>query len=160
MTINLGLFDSCCKIVILCLFFSAVFVFAQTGNIDPVNKWAWSTTTGWINFRPANSCVTVFLDHLEGCVWGENIGWIRMGTHTGGSPHPYGNTSNAYYGVNIDPTGQMSGYAWSTNTGSDFLRITETMIPARGSATMGASYQYIDRPEKTAIMYIDRKTSV
>jgi hypothetical protein len=41
-----------------------------------------------------------------------------MGTHTGGSPHTYGNSSAADYGVNRDFfTGELSGYAWGTNVG-------------------------------------------
>ena len=45
---------------------------AATGNIDPVNKWAWGTNVGWINFRPEHGGVTVCSDHLEGYAWGEN----------------------------------------------------------------------------------------
>lgn len=90
---------------------------AQTGNIDPVYKWAWGTNIGWINFNPTHGGVTVYEDHLEGYAWGENVGWIRMGTHTGGGAHTYGNTSNTDYGVNRDGSGNLSGYAWGTNVG-------------------------------------------
>ena len=90
---------------------------AATGNIDPVNKWAWDTNVGWINFAPAHGGVTVYADHLEGYAWAENIGWIRLGSHIGGGSHTYGNTSHDDYGVNYDGAGQLSGYAWSTNAG-------------------------------------------
>jgi len=93
---------------------------ALGSNIDPLDRWAWSTNAGWINFRPAcNACegVTVYADHLEGYAWGENIGWIRMGTHIGGGLHTYGNTTATDYGVNRDLAGKLSGYAWSTNVG-------------------------------------------
>ena len=90
---------------------------AQTGNIDPTNKWAWGTNVGWINFRPSDGGVTVYSDHLEGYAWAENIGWIRLGTHTGGGAHTYGNTSHTDYGVNHDGSGNLSGYAWGTNVG-------------------------------------------
>ena len=56
-------------------------------------------------------------DHLEGYAWGENIGWIRLGTHEGGGAHTYGNTSATDYGVNNDGIGNLSGYAWSINAG-------------------------------------------
>jgi hypothetical protein len=39
------------------------------GNISPVDKWAWSTNAGWINFAPTcTGCqgVSVYADHLEG----------------------------------------------------------------------------------------------
>jgi hypothetical protein len=90
------------------------------GNIDPVDKWAWSTNAGWINFAAAcTGCegVSVYTDHLEGYAWGENIGWIRLGTHTGGGAHTHGNTSATDYGVNRDASGNLSGYAWGTNVG-------------------------------------------
>jgi hypothetical protein len=87
------------------------------GSIDPTNKWAWSTNSGWINFAPDNGGVTVYVDHLEGYAWGENIGWIRLGAHTGGSPHTYANDTADNYGVNNDGVGNLSGYAWSTNAG-------------------------------------------
>jgi len=90
------------------------------GNIDPLDKWAWSTNAGWIDFNPiCDRCdgVTVYPDHLEGHAWGENIGWIRLGTHTGGGAYTYSNTSASDYGVNRDNSGNLSGYAWSTNVG-------------------------------------------
>ncbi len=94
------------------------------GTVDLVDKWAWSTNAGWINFYPVcDGCegVAVYTDHLEGYAWGENIGWIRLGTHTGGGSHTYLNTSEANYGVNIDGTGEppypLDGYAWGTNVG-------------------------------------------
>jgi hypothetical protein len=104
--------------MIAVLFGSAAVVMG--GNIDPVDKWAWSTNAGWINFEPnCTGCegVTVYSDHLEGYAWGENIGWIRLGTHTGGGAHTYANTTAGNYGVNCDLSGNLSGYAWGTNVG-------------------------------------------
>jgi hypothetical protein len=109
---------------------------AATGDIDPVNKWAWGTNVGWINFRPEHGGVTVYPDHLEGYAWGENIGWIRLGTHTGGGTHHYDNTSNTDYGVNRDASGHLSGYAWNTNVGWINFSPTHggvTIDPATGS---------------------------
>jgi hypothetical protein len=90
------------------------------GNIDPAEKWAWSTNAGWINFAPTcTGCqgVTVHADHLEGYAWGENIGWIRLGSDGGGGTPYYANTSPTDYGVNRDTSGNLSGYAWGTNVG-------------------------------------------
>ncbi len=44
-------------------------------------------------------------------------GWIRIGTHSGGGKHPYANTSNCDYGVNVDGNGNLSGYVCGTNVG-------------------------------------------
>jgi hypothetical protein len=86
-------------------------------NIDPVDKWAWSSNAGWINFNPTHGNVMVYLDHLEGYAWAENLGWIRLGSYSGAMGHTYANTSPDNYGVNHDGAGKLSGYAWGTNVG-------------------------------------------
>ena len=119
--------------IVLCLVGVA---YAASGNIDPDNKWAWSTNAGWINFDPTHGGVTVYADHLEGYAWGENIGWIRLGSHTGGGAHHYDNTTKDNYGVNRNGSGNLSGYAWSTNVGWINFNPTHggvTIDPATGS---------------------------
>ena len=86
-------------------------------NIDPVDKWAWSTNTGWVNFNPTYGNVMVYSDHLEGYAWAENTGWIRLGSYSGATAHTYANTSPDDYGVNHDGMGNLSGHAWGTNVG-------------------------------------------
>ena len=98
------------------LLFPAAAVQAQTGNIYPDAKFAWSENAGWLNFRPTHGGVAVYDDHLEGYAWAENIGWVRLGSYTGGGAHPYANTSATDYGVN-NASGVLSGYAWSENAG-------------------------------------------
>jgi hypothetical protein len=120
-------------VVVLCLVPVAQ---AAAGNIDAVDKWAWGTNVGWINFRPTHGGVTVYDDHLEGCAWGENVGWIRLGTHTGGSPYTYANTTKDNYGVNRDANGNLSGYAWGTNVGWINFNPSDSQVttdPATGS---------------------------
>jgi len=85
-------------------------------NIDSIDKYAWSTNSGWVNHNDTNGGVTVYDDHLEGYAWAENVGWIRLGTYTDGNTHTYTNTSTDY-GINNDGSGNLSGYAWSSNVG-------------------------------------------
>ncbi len=94
----------------------AVGVAYAAANIDGTNKWAYGTNIGWLNFAPSHGGgVTVYTDHLEGYVWAENIGWIRL--NSDGTP-PYANDSASNYGVNYNnTTGELSGYAWGTNIG-------------------------------------------
>lgn len=88
------------------------------GNINPINKWAWSTNSGWLNFNPTAAAVRVCRDHLEGFAWAENLGWIRLGTFNSVCTlHTYSNTTTADYGINRDSSGKLSGNAWSTNAG-------------------------------------------
>ncbi len=86
------------------------------GNISATDKYAWSETSGWLNFAPSGGGVTVYPDHLEGYVWQENIGWIKVGSHTGGGVFTYGNATNTNWGVNRAGT-VLSGFAWSETAG-------------------------------------------
>ena len=54
---------------------------AINSNIDLINKYAWGTNIGWLNFSPIHGGATVFNDHLEGFAWAENVGWIRLGVN-------------------------------------------------------------------------------
>ncbi|MFK5970652.1 MAG: hypothetical protein QM487_11105 [Candidatus Marithrix sp.] len=56
-------------------------------NIDVNNKYAWSSTSGWINFRPTHGGVTIYPDHLEGYAFAANIGWIKLGSYNKGDKH-------------------------------------------------------------------------
>ncbi|TVQ95314.1 MAG: hypothetical protein EA399_18340, partial [Desulfovibrionales bacterium] len=101
--------------VTLCICFWAGLALGQ--GIDPDHRFAWSENTGWQNWHsPPHGQVAVYTSHLEGYVWAENIGWIRLGTHTGGGTHTYANTDETNYGVNRTGN-QLSGFAWGENIG-------------------------------------------
>jgi hypothetical protein len=85
---------------------------------------------GWINFAPTHGGVKVYDDHLEGYAWGENTGWIRLGSDGGGGSPYYANTTKDDYGVNRDSDGSLSGYAWGTNVG--WINFS----PAHGAVTI------------------------
>ncbi len=100
------------------LFFAASPCLAVSSYcVDNTRKWACAENAGWINHNPSHRVVCVYSDHLEGYAWSENVGWIRLGTYTGGGAHTYLNTTNTNYGVNADSSGNLSGYAWSANAG-------------------------------------------
>jgi len=84
---------------------------------NSTNKYAWSENAGWLNFKPNQSQVIIYDDHLEGHVWAENIGWISMGSYSAGGAHTYLNDAADTFGVNHDGNGHLSGYAWSENVG-------------------------------------------
>ena len=87
---------------------------ADTGNIDPTDKWAWGEEIGWSNFRPPVAGATVAYDGVYGYIWHENIGWVKLAYD---SHPPYENTSNTDWGVNNDGDGNLSGYGWSERAG-------------------------------------------
>ncbi len=87
-------------------------------NIDPAEKFAWSSQTGWQNWAPTHGGgVTVVKSgangYISGYVWAENVGWIKLGSGTG----PYANSDATNWGVNMDASGKLSGYAWSSHVG-------------------------------------------
>ena len=105
------------QMFVLMILLLSVFTSAFCSNIDSVDKWAWGTNAGWINFSPTHADVNVWVDHLEGYIYGENSGWIRLGTYTDGGAHTYTNDAAGNYGVNNNGSGTLSGLAWSTNAG-------------------------------------------
>ena len=101
------------------LLFSALLVFttcsvSSAGYISTTNKYAWSETAGWTNFRPLFGEVTVNSSYLSGYVWQQNLGWLKLGATGSG---PYQNSTATNWGVNRDSAGTLSGYAWSEGWG-------------------------------------------
>jgi len=106
------------RVVLLAAAALAIFrVAAVAANIDPADKYAWSSHAGWQNFSPTHGGATVIKNgansYLTGYVWTENAGWIKLGSGTG----PYANTGPSDWGVNMDASGNLSGYAWSSHFG-------------------------------------------
>jgi|GEM_PF-2305682 len=87
---------------------------ADEGNISPGDKYGWSESTGWVNFRPTHGGVTVHDTFLSGYAWSGNIGWIKLGN---GNAGPYLNSDARNWGVNKDSSGNLSGCAWSEAAG-------------------------------------------
>ena len=83
---KLNLHVRCFILVALFLVCLVGIIQAQTGNIDPTDKWAWGTNVGWVNFDPNVPGDTndygVKIDsegNFFGWAWGENVGWINFG---------------------------------------------------------------------------------
>lgn len=111
---------------LICLgLFSLQPAWASEGNIDSADKYAWSETAGWLDFRPEQAGVAVHDTYLSGYAWAENIGWIKLGSGSG----PYGNTSSTDWGVNRNTgTGALSGYAWSEIAGWINFASTQSQV--------------------------------
>lgn len=137
---------------------ASLLLFSRTGyaeNIDPTAKFAWSEIAGWLNFDTTHSGVHVYNDHLEGFVWAENIGWIKMGVYTGGGTHTYANTSNSDWGVNNNGAGNLSGYAWSEVAGwINFNGVTiDPATGAFGGYAWGENIGYIHLTAASPVAY-------
>ena len=88
--------------IIFFLIFSFKFTFGAS-NIDPVYKYAWGDTIGWVNFGCDNCNLNVYNDKITGYAWSQNYGWINFSPTNGG--------------VFNDGQGNLSGYAWGENLG-------------------------------------------
>ena len=91
--------------------------FAQS-TISPSASHAWTSNSGWTNFRPSSGDGVVVSDFfLSGYAWDANTGWIYFGDGTPANNHTYGNNAASDHGVNHDGGGELSGYAYSANAG-------------------------------------------
>ena len=129
-----------------------------------LSGYAWSENAGWINISPMYGGVTIDKNDpykFNGYAWSENVGWIHFQnaspsyavaldgplvvnlisfTATGFNDHVALNWETA---SEID----TAGFYLLRREGSsgDYKRITQSLIPAEGSATSGATYTYTDR---------------
>jgi len=88
---------------------------ANAGNIHPSEKYAWSETTGWLNFIAMEDISVQFENtFMSGFAWAENIGWIQLSANENG---PFDNDAQDNWGINISPTYELSGFAWSETVG-------------------------------------------
>jgi len=150
---------------------------------DNCAGYGWSETVGWISFSCENTASCGVADfgvtlsgtvpnrRFEGYAWAENVGYIH-----------FRNSSPAYEVRQVSATNvelasftaepcPRSGcillrqqtaaeidsagfHLWrSDDGGGHYIRITTTLIPARGSPTEGASYTYEDGEVEPAVRY-------
>jgi PKD repeat protein len=88
---------------------------ANAGNIHPSEKYAWSETTGWLNFNAMDNISVQFTNaYMTGYIWAENIGWILLSANENG---PFENSAADNWGVNVSSSNELSGFAWSDTVG-------------------------------------------
>lgn len=138
--INIGLSERIANLFCISLSFMLLFgpfvwesALADQGNISQTDKYAWSETAGWVNFRPSHGGITVHDTYLAGYAWAANIGWIKLGNSNLG---PYQNTTADNWGVNKDSEGNLSGYAWSEVWG--WINFS----PSHGHVTIGSDGRF------------------
>ena len=127
-----------------------------------LSGYGWSENAGWINFNSTNGGVTwdSGTGKFDGYAWGENIGWIH-----------FQNSSPAYSVYLEGPlVVELTSFTargfedhvlltWETaseidtagfhlyrldGSSGNYVKITNSLIPAEGSATSGATYAYDD----------------
>lgn len=134
-----------------------------------LSGFAWGTNVGWINFDPANGGVRVdpITGRLEGYAWGENVGWIRFDPAYGAAAAPPPTAARVVHFA-AHPTRDGNLVRWETATEVDvsgfniyraadpagpWLQVNDALVPATGSAAVGARYELLDTGATEASRY-------
>ncbi len=106
------------------------FAYADTSNIIPAHKYAWSDVGGYVNFAPTKSPVYVSDSGLTGYAWSANDGWINLNPMYGGITNHNGALGGfawdesvgwiSFAGVTIDSSGRFHGIAKGANASINF----------------------------------------
>ncbi len=90
----------------------------STINSSSSNKWAWSSSVGWINCRSDLTNGVVIGQYVcSGFMYSPTAGWICLGNGSPSNGIQYATNSATDYGVNHDGQGHLSGYAWCPSAG-------------------------------------------
>jgi len=93
-------------ILFFCTFLISPFLVSAlttNGTIDPIYKYAYGENIGWINLGTSGGNVHITDSAITGYAWSENYGWINLNPANGG--------------VLNDGNGNLSGNAWGENLG-------------------------------------------
>lgn len=85
--------------------FLPFFAFASStdGTIDSTYKYAWGNNIGWVNLGTSGGNIHITDSAITGYAWSQNYGWINM--------------NPASSGIVNDGEGDLSGHAWGQNLG-------------------------------------------
>ena len=86
-------------------------------NIDPAHHEGDSDFIGTIDWRPGEAGATINPYYCSGWLYGLNVGWIAMGTGEPLNKLHYSNLSATDFGVNVDASGALRGFAYGANIG-------------------------------------------
>jgi hypothetical protein len=92
--------------------------------MDATNKYAWSSSVGWINFNPTNGGVDVTDTQMIGQAWSDDYGWINL------QPTTSWVTNTIVDDATLGCIGDLSGQAWNSNLG--WLDFENTYIDTNG----------------------------
>ncbi len=109
------------KFIFLGIFLFPVIIFASTtdGTILSTDKYAWGENVGWINLGTTEGNVHVTASALTGYMWDSIYGWVNLNPTNGG--------------VLNDGQGNLSGYAWSAGAG--YINFSGVVINSSGRFT-------------------------
>lgn len=112
---------------------------SPTISTNKTQKYAWSSSVGWINCRTDDTNGMVVGQYVcSGFMYSPTAGWISLGNGSPSSGIHYATNSATDYGVNHDGEGHLSGYAWCPSAGwinFGWTNATDAMAPKVDLAT-------------------------
>ena len=87
-------------------------------TIDTNNRYAYGANVGWMDWlSETNNGALISRYVCSGYIYSGGIGWINLGGGTPANSIRYQNNSATDFGVNVDETGNLTGFAWAGNIG-------------------------------------------
>lgn len=87
-------------------------------NIDPAHAVHSSPVAGILDWRiDGSSGVAVAASYCSGYIFGQQVGWIRLGSGRPADGYHYRNDSPTDFGVNVLAAGELRGFAYGANIG-------------------------------------------
>jgi hypothetical protein len=87
-------------------------------NIDPEHSISPSDLIGPLNWRPSTSSGAILSKYYcSGNIYSPNVGWINLSSGAPKNGITFANNSASDYGVNVSPSGDLTGFAYGANIG-------------------------------------------
>src|ERR1051325_921238 len=87
-------------------------------TINPTNRYAFGANVGWQDWLgDTNHGVVIGPQVCSGYIFSPNLGWINMGDGNPTNGVQYQNLSANDFGVNVDGSGNLRGFAYGANIG-------------------------------------------
>ncbi len=91
---------------------------AAESNIDPAHAVSSSDYLGEINWRVSAEVGAVINQYFcSGSILSESVGWITLSSGAPANSISFQNKSASDFGVNVSPSGNLSGFAYGANIG-------------------------------------------
>ncbi|MFC1591393.1 hypothetical protein ACFL43_02595 [Thermodesulfobacteriota bacterium] len=130
-----------------------------------LSGFAWGENVGWINFDPAGGGVSIEADGtFTGFAWGENIGWINFElvsqpdstvmtawqpgatliTLSSFTAHPGSHSVTLRWETESETGNAGFNIHRSETRDGGYEQVTPRLLPAEGTPTEGAEYEFVD----------------
>jgi hypothetical protein len=105
-------------LAIAALLLAAFISSSSASTIDSANRYAFGANVGWLDcLANTNHGVVIGPQVCSGYIFSGTLGWISVGNGAPTNSVQYQNLSADDFGVNVDGSGNLRGYAFNANIG-------------------------------------------